>query len=79
MTVARQEIAESVLARVSACAVAAVETLASLLECSQPPTVRLGAAKAVLEYGIRLRSEQEIQERLTTIEAHLEAIERNEK
>jgi hypothetical protein len=75
----RQEVADAVLARVSASALLAVETLNSLLEASQPPSVRLGAAKAVLDFGIRLRSERDIHQRLVAIEEHLATIERNEE
>jgi hypothetical protein len=79
MESARQEVADAVLARVSASALLAVETLTCLLEPAQPPSVRLGAAKAVLDFGIRLRSERDVHERLVAIEEHLATIERNEK
>lgn len=76
---ARREVVETTLAKVTAGAVAAVATLVSLLNLDQPPTVRLGATKAVLEFGIRLRSEQEISERLAAIEGHLAISERKTK
>jgi hypothetical protein len=78
VTDARREVLDSAIAKVSASSVSAVQTLTSLLELAQPPSVRLGAAKAVLDFGIRLRSEREIQERLTAIEEHLATIERSE-
>src|SRR5688500_17157490 len=42
----------------------AVKTLLNLLKDSSPATVRLGAARAVLEMGMRFREAQELEERI---------------
>ena len=68
---ARAEMVEAALARLSSGAITAVDTLRSLMSPEGPPSVRLGAAKAFLEYGIRLRAEQELCERLKAVEVHL--------
>ena len=72
----RREVIQSALVKVSSSAVQAVTTLVSLLDSEQPSSTRLGAAKAVLDYGIRLRAESEFAERLTAIETHLAISER---
>jgi hypothetical protein len=68
---ARVEVVDNAVARVSASALAAVDTLRALMTPDVSPSVRLGAAKAILEYGIRLRAESELSERLAAIEEHL--------
>ena len=68
---ARAEMLRSATAQISAGATMAVSALIELLESSIPPSVRLGSAKAMLEYGIRLRAELEIDLRLRAIEGHL--------
>ena len=68
---ARAELVARATARASGQAVGAVDTLVELTAHGGPPAVRLGAAKAIIEYGIRLRSESELSERLAAIEEHL--------
>ena len=68
---ARAEMLRSATAQISAGATMAVSALIELLESSIPPSVRLGSAKAMLEYGIRLRAELEIDLRLRAIEGPL--------
>ena len=46
----------------------ATSTLEELLGEDSPPTVRLGAARAVLDLGGRLREQGEVEARLTAIE-----------
>jgi hypothetical protein len=75
---ARSELLAAALARVSASAGGAVATLVQLMGAAHPPTVRLGASKAILEYGIRLRAETELVNRLEAIEEHLALTEERE-
>ena len=65
------------MARVSSMAIRAVATLGELLEANSTPTVRLGAAKSVLDIGLRLRAEWELGDRIAAIEAHLGLSERS--
>jgi hypothetical protein len=57
----------------TAAATKAVRTLVALQEPSVPPPVRLGAARAVLEIGARLREATELEERLAALEAQAES------
>jgi hypothetical protein len=50
----------------------AVKTLSSLQERSTPPSVRLGAARAIIELGVRLRESAELHERMTALEQQVE-------
>jgi hypothetical protein len=50
---ARAAMLDSALGRLSAGASSAVDTLADLQAPDRPPSVRLGAAKAMLECGLR--------------------------
>jgi hypothetical protein len=55
-------------ASLSAGAVEAVKTLLSLQAAAQPPAVRLGAARAILELGMKVREVVEFEERLAALE-----------
>jgi hypothetical protein len=68
---ARNELVAVATARASGRALEAIDTLTELTALDAPPSVRLGAAKAIIDYGIRLRSESELSERLAVVEAHL--------
>jgi hypothetical protein len=46
----------------------AVKTLVSLQDASQPATVRLGAARSLLELGMKLRESAEFEARLCALE-----------
>ena len=46
-------------------------TLIELMAAAIPPSIRLGAAKGLLEYGMRHRAEQDLSVRLAAIEKHL--------
>jgi hypothetical protein len=50
----------------------AIKTLASLQERGTPPSVRLGAARAVIELSARLRESAELHERITALEQQVE-------
>jgi hypothetical protein len=49
----------------------AIRTLLTLQQPLNPPNTRLGAARAILEIGIRLREVADLEERLAAIEARL--------
>jgi hypothetical protein len=46
----------------------AVKTLVSLQKETTPPSARLGAARAILELGMKLREVGELEERLSALE-----------
>jgi AcrR family transcriptional regulator len=56
----------------TAAASEAVRTLLALQKESAPPSVRLGAARAVLEVGMKLREVVDLQNRMEELEAMLE-------
>jgi hypothetical protein len=58
----------------TAAASEAVRTLLSLQKESAPPAARLGAARAVLEVGMKLREVVDLQTRMEEPEAMLEDI-----
>jgi hypothetical protein len=49
----------------------AVRALMDLLKPTTPAAARLGAARAVLEIGMKLREVAELEARLTVLEQHL--------
>ncbi len=55
----------------TAAATQAVTTLQELQHEDTPPAVRLGAARAVLELGMKLRESSELAERIAALEAEL--------
>jgi hypothetical protein len=67
----RADMVQRAAGALSAAATKAVRTLVALQEPSVPPPVRLGAARAVLEIGARLREATELEERLAALEAQL--------
>jgi hypothetical protein len=52
----------------TAAATEAVRTLLDLLKPPAPPAARLGAARSVLEIGVKLREVADLEERLTALE-----------
>ena len=55
-----------------AAAVASVRTLADLLKPANAPAVRLNAARAILEHGVKLRALVEVEARLKDLEDRVE-------
>lgn len=51
----------------------AVKTLLALQASTIPHAVRLGAARAILELGVKLRETAELEERIAAVEAQLKA------
>ncbi|MBN9522539.1 hypothetical protein J0H58_29125, partial [bacterium] len=52
----------------------AVRTLLALMKESAPPAVRLGAAKAVLELGMKIRELAELEAEVRELEAKVAAL-----
>ena len=65
---AQTDLLGQAVATLTGAAVTAASTLLGLLDPSAPPSVRLGAARAVLEFTGRLREEHLIEERLSAVE-----------
>ena len=66
---AQQDLISRSTARLGAATGQAIETLVDLLDAAQPPSVRLGAARAVLDSAMRWRDAEEIELRLAALEA----------
>jgi len=66
---ARRENLRAVSAALRVQAVQAVVTLGELLEGSQPPAVRLAAARAILDQGVRYHQAVDFEDRLIELEA----------
>ncbi|HEX4613882.1 MAG TPA: hypothetical protein VH092_37220 [Urbifossiella sp.] len=59
----------------SAAAGQAVQTLLALMKDTSPPSVRLGAARAVIELGIKVREVAELEPELRELEERLNRLE----
>ena len=70
---ARAELVTRAVARVSASATVAADTLRELLGAATPPAVRLGAARSILELGVKLREHEELAARVAALEGQLGA------
>jgi hypothetical protein len=68
---ARQEMVERASGMLTAASMEACRTLLSLMEGQSPHSARLGAAKAILELGVRLRDLTEIEARLAALEGEV--------
>jgi hypothetical protein len=64
----RADMVQRTSGALTAAATEAVRTLLDLQKGPQPPAVRLGAAKAVLELGLKIRESAEFEERLIALE-----------
>ena len=69
----RTDFVQRTAGTLTAASTEAVRTLLELLKPAAPPPVRLGAAKAVLEIGVKLREMAEVEERLAALEERLDA------
>lgn len=67
----KAEMVSRTAAMLTAAAGEAVMTLLSLQKDSTPAPSRLGAARAVLELGVRLRESAELEERIAALESRL--------
>ncbi len=52
--------------------VEAADVLRALLDAGTPPAVRLGAARSLLELGVKLRESVEFEERMVAVEQKLQ-------
>jgi hypothetical protein len=65
---ARSEMVQRVAGMLTAAAMEAVKTLMELQKASVPYASRLGAARSILEIGMKVREVAELEERLTSLE-----------
>jgi hypothetical protein len=65
----RSDMVRRTAGMLTAAASAAVTTLLSLQKDSVPPAVRLGAARAVLELGVKVRELADLETRIAALEA----------
>ena len=70
VTDARDEMVARSVARLSATSTLAADTLRELLK-ARSETVRLGAARAILELGSKLREQEDLAERIAALEERL--------
>ncbi len=68
---ARAEMLATAVARLTAAATAAADTLRALLS-SDSDFARLAAARSILELGVKLREHQDLAERVAALESRLE-------
>jgi hypothetical protein len=71
---ARAEMVRRAAGLFTAAGMAAFKTFTSLQESASSEAVRLGAARAIIELGCKLRQAVEINERIAAVEARLEAL-----
>jgi hypothetical protein len=64
----RGDLVQRTAGALTAAATESVRTLLDLQKPTAPPAVRLGAAKAVLELGMKVREMAELEQRLATLE-----------
>jgi hypothetical protein len=74
VTEMRAEIVRRTSAMVTAGGMTAVKTLTTLQDSAASESVRLGAARAMIELGCKLRESIEWAERLATVEGRLETL-----
>src|SRR5262245_54699137 len=70
----RADMVQRTAGALTAAAQEAVRTLLALQKDDQPAPVRLGAARAVLEIGVKLREAAELEGRLAALEGQLLAL-----
>jgi type II secretory pathway component PulF len=67
----RSEMVQRSMGMLTAAGLEAVKTLVALQDREQPAAARLGAARAILEYGARLREEADLTKRVEALEGQL--------
>jgi hypothetical protein len=70
----RAEMVRRVAGLFTAAAMASIKTFTTLQESACSEAVRLGAARAIIELGCKLRQAVELNERVAALEARLEAL-----
>jgi hypothetical protein len=73
LTQARTEMVQRSAGTLTAAHSEAIRTLLELQKSSVPPATRLGAARAIIELGTRLRESAELLQRVTELEERLNA------
>jgi hypothetical protein len=68
LTELKADMVKRATAMLTAAGLEGVKTIVSLQGPSNPPSVRLGAARAALELGMRFRDSTEMEERLAALE-----------
>ena len=68
----RAEMVQRSAGMLTAAALESVKTLITLQAGTSPPGIRLGAAKAVLEIGVRIRESADLEERVAGLEERLQ-------
>jgi hypothetical protein len=68
----RADMVARALGRVAEGMADAADKLRALLADTTPPAVRLGAARSLLELGVKLRESVEMEERLAALERQIE-------
>ena len=70
----RADMVQRTAGTLTAAATEAVRTLVGLMNASEPAPVRLGAARAVLEIGIKVREVADLEQRVLDLEAKVAAV-----
>jgi HEAT repeat protein len=70
----RAQMVQRAAATLTAAASEAVKTLVGLLNSQEPAPVRLGAARAILEIGIKMREVADLEQRVLDLEAKVAAV-----
>ena len=70
----RADIARRAAGMLTAASMAAIKSLTTLQESANSESVRLGAARATIELGCKLRENVELLEQLATLEVRLAAL-----
>lgn len=69
----RADIVQRTAGSATAAGIEAIKTLVALMRDSNPGSVRLGAARAVLELGTKLRESVELEQRIAVLEQRTDA------
>ena len=69
----RADMVHRAAAMLTAAAMEAIKTLMDLQSAATPAAVRLGAARAILDLGTKLRESSELEDRVAELEQHLES------
>jgi hypothetical protein len=72
LQLARADMAQRTTGALTASSLEAVRTLMELLKPPNPPAVRLGAVRTILEMGLKQREATDWEERLTALEERLD-------
>ena len=67
----RADLVQRTAGALTAASTESVRTLLELQKPSAPPAVRLGAARSILEIGIKLREAADLEDRLSALEQQL--------